>query len=231
MSDFLQTCLTFPTLLYSIVLAFCAIYWLLASTGLVDTDAIDGEQGPLCKKAQPGIEGNGPLPGVAPHQVIPLPACLFQPEAKQRAAEPCALVRRCGGHAAQPKRHQPSRKGVALGDEGCYCTKLPVGLHAEMETAWGMVPGPLHLRQGLPGPQYLLPQHVGFPGRNKADLHHWKTCQIRSGSCWLNARAAIHGMGARPGSAPRSAAWRPQPHRQWGRAPPKWQPRRPCTPT
>ena len=42
MSDFLQTCLTFPTLLYSIVLAFCAIYWLLASTGLVDTDAIDG---------------------------------------------------------------------------------------------------------------------------------------------------------------------------------------------
>lgn len=42
MSDFLQTCLTFPTLLYSIVLAFCAIYWLLAATGLVDTDAIDG---------------------------------------------------------------------------------------------------------------------------------------------------------------------------------------------
>lgn len=42
MSEFLQTVLTFPTLLYSIVLAFCAIYWLLAMTGLVDTDAIDG---------------------------------------------------------------------------------------------------------------------------------------------------------------------------------------------
>lgn len=42
MNEFLHTVLTFPTLLYSIVLAFCAIYWLLAATGLVDTDAIDG---------------------------------------------------------------------------------------------------------------------------------------------------------------------------------------------
>lgn len=42
MNDFLQTTLTFPTLLYSIVLAFCVAYWLLAATGLVDTDAVDG---------------------------------------------------------------------------------------------------------------------------------------------------------------------------------------------
>ena len=42
MTEFLQTALTFPTLLYSILLAFCGIYWLLASTGLVDIDALDG---------------------------------------------------------------------------------------------------------------------------------------------------------------------------------------------
>lgn len=42
MTEFLQTCLTFPTLAYSILLAFCVIYWLLAATGLVDIDALDG---------------------------------------------------------------------------------------------------------------------------------------------------------------------------------------------
>ncbi|GHB98897.1 OB-fold-containig protein [Thermomonas carbonis] len=42
MTEFLQTALTFPTLLYSILLAFCTIYWLLAATGLVDMEAIDG---------------------------------------------------------------------------------------------------------------------------------------------------------------------------------------------
>ena len=42
MIDFLETCFTFPTLLYSILLAFCAVYWLLAMTGLVDSDAVDG---------------------------------------------------------------------------------------------------------------------------------------------------------------------------------------------
>ncbi|MDQ3039228.1 MAG: hypothetical protein M3R16_05445 [Pseudomonadota bacterium] len=42
MIDFLQTCLTFPTLAYSIVLAFCVVYWLLAMTGLFDVDALDG---------------------------------------------------------------------------------------------------------------------------------------------------------------------------------------------
>lgn len=42
MTEFLQTALTFPTLLYSILLAFCAIYWLLAATGLLDLEALDG---------------------------------------------------------------------------------------------------------------------------------------------------------------------------------------------
>ena len=42
MTEFLQTALTFPTLLYSILLAFCVIYWLLAATGLVDLEALDG---------------------------------------------------------------------------------------------------------------------------------------------------------------------------------------------
>ncbi len=42
MIDFLKTALTFPTLLYSIVLAVCVAYWLLAATGLIDTDGPDG---------------------------------------------------------------------------------------------------------------------------------------------------------------------------------------------
>lgn len=42
MNAFLQTALTLPTLAYSIVLAACVLYWLLAATGLVDTDGLDG---------------------------------------------------------------------------------------------------------------------------------------------------------------------------------------------
>ena len=42
MNEFLQVALTFPTLLYSILLAFCVVYWLLAATGLLDADSIDG---------------------------------------------------------------------------------------------------------------------------------------------------------------------------------------------
>ncbi|HEY0504161.1 MAG TPA: hypothetical protein VGD42_11780 [Lysobacter sp.] len=42
MTEFLTTALTFPTLLYSIVLAVCVVYWLLAATGLVDADGPDG---------------------------------------------------------------------------------------------------------------------------------------------------------------------------------------------
>lgn len=42
MTEFLTTTLTFPTLLYSIVLSVCTVYWLLAATGLVDADAPDG---------------------------------------------------------------------------------------------------------------------------------------------------------------------------------------------
>lgn len=42
MTEFLQTCLTFPTLPYSIALAFCVLYWALAATGLIDIDGFDG---------------------------------------------------------------------------------------------------------------------------------------------------------------------------------------------
>lgn len=42
MTEFLNTALTFPTLLYSVLLAFCTVYWLLAATGMVDIDAVDG---------------------------------------------------------------------------------------------------------------------------------------------------------------------------------------------
>ncbi|NYZ62523.1 hypothetical protein [Luteimonas deserti] len=38
MTEFTGTALGYPTLVYSIVLAFCTIYWLLAATGLVDLD-------------------------------------------------------------------------------------------------------------------------------------------------------------------------------------------------
>lgn len=41
-NDFLQTALTFPTLAYSILLCVCAVYWLLAATGLADGDTVDG---------------------------------------------------------------------------------------------------------------------------------------------------------------------------------------------
>lgn len=41
MMAFLHTVLTFPTLVYSIVLAVCVMYWLLAATGLVDADGPD----------------------------------------------------------------------------------------------------------------------------------------------------------------------------------------------
>lgn len=42
MTEFLNTALTFPTLIYSVLLAFCTVYWLLAATGIVDLDAVDG---------------------------------------------------------------------------------------------------------------------------------------------------------------------------------------------
>lgn len=40
-SEFLQTALTFPTVLYSLLLTVSAGYWLLAATGLVDADGPD----------------------------------------------------------------------------------------------------------------------------------------------------------------------------------------------
>lgn len=42
MNQFLATALSLPTLLYSIVLAVCTVYWLLAATGMVDADGPDG---------------------------------------------------------------------------------------------------------------------------------------------------------------------------------------------
>jgi len=42
MTDFLIVTMTFPTLPYSLVLAFCVIYWGLAAFGIFDADGIDG---------------------------------------------------------------------------------------------------------------------------------------------------------------------------------------------
>ena len=42
MTEFLNTVLTLPTLVYSVLFAFCTVYWLLAATGIVDFDAVDG---------------------------------------------------------------------------------------------------------------------------------------------------------------------------------------------
>lgn len=44
-NEFLHTALTFPTVVYSMLLAVTAIYWLLASTGLADGDAVDAFMG------------------------------------------------------------------------------------------------------------------------------------------------------------------------------------------
>jgi hypothetical protein len=41
MNEFLQTALTFPTVVYSVLLSVCVVYWLIAMTGLVDSDAAD----------------------------------------------------------------------------------------------------------------------------------------------------------------------------------------------
>lgn len=41
MNEFLQTALTFPTVVYSVLLAVCGVYWLLAATGLADSDPGD----------------------------------------------------------------------------------------------------------------------------------------------------------------------------------------------
>ncbi len=38
MTEFLTTALTFPTLVWSVLFAFCLLYWMLAATGLVDID-------------------------------------------------------------------------------------------------------------------------------------------------------------------------------------------------
>ncbi|GGO23670.1 hypothetical protein [Deinococcus humi] len=54
MNDFLITALSFPTLLWSVMLSLCAAYWLMAASGLVDathvhldTGHVDGGHGHL----------------------------------------------------------------------------------------------------------------------------------------------------------------------------------------
>ena len=42
MIDFINTVLSFPTVLWSMALALSVIYWALAATGLLDIDSIDG---------------------------------------------------------------------------------------------------------------------------------------------------------------------------------------------
>ena len=42
MGIFLATSLGFPTLVYSVLLGVCVAYWLLAATGLVEIDGLDG---------------------------------------------------------------------------------------------------------------------------------------------------------------------------------------------
>lgn len=40
MTEFLQTALTFPTLIWSVLFAFCVVYWLLAAAGIVHHDHV-----------------------------------------------------------------------------------------------------------------------------------------------------------------------------------------------
>lgn len=42
MTTFLQTVLTFPTVIWSVLFAFCIVYWLMAATGILDIDFADG---------------------------------------------------------------------------------------------------------------------------------------------------------------------------------------------
>lgn len=68
MTDFLQTALSFPTLLYSILLTVCVVYWLLAATGLLDLDGPDhvfggdGDGGPSGMAAMVGKLGLSGVP-------------------------------------------------------------------------------------------------------------------------------------------------------------------------
>lgn len=41
MNEFLHTALGFPTIVYSMLLAVCVLYWVLAATGLADGDSVD----------------------------------------------------------------------------------------------------------------------------------------------------------------------------------------------
>jgi len=54
-NEFLHTALGFPTVVYSVLLAVCVLYWVLAVTGLADGDTVDGLVG----------DGDAPDAGVA----------------------------------------------------------------------------------------------------------------------------------------------------------------------
>ena len=45
MNEFLQTALSFPTVVYSMLLAVITLYWVLAATGLADGDSVDAMVG------------------------------------------------------------------------------------------------------------------------------------------------------------------------------------------
>ncbi|RMH91145.1 DUF1449 family protein [Lysobacter pythonis] len=62
MNAFLQTTLTFPTVLWSVLFAFCAIYWLLAAFGILDLDFGDAE--PPDSTAATGVLARFGLGGV-----------------------------------------------------------------------------------------------------------------------------------------------------------------------
>lgn len=54
MEAFLTTSLGFPTLVYSVLLGGCLLYWLLAATGLVEIDGFDGLDLDLGVDTEPG---------------------------------------------------------------------------------------------------------------------------------------------------------------------------------
>jgi len=45
LNEFLTIILTFPSVVYGVLLAVCVVYWMLAATGLLDFDTVDGWMG------------------------------------------------------------------------------------------------------------------------------------------------------------------------------------------
>ena len=61
MSDAILVSMTYPTLAYSVLLAFCVIYWVIAATGIVDTAT--GEAVVLTVNGSGVVEGKTALTG------------------------------------------------------------------------------------------------------------------------------------------------------------------------